>query len=390
MARTIHLAEIGTSAVNLIGDTLNIDSLILYIKRSDLKYETLTQRGYAQHAPESISSDVLTELLQDKTHGVLDSYNDQTPAVHTFLNKLHAELILPLIFENDLVGLLVLGPKKSEQLYGLDDYLLLETLGNEAAVALHNADLFEQVKRERDLVTQLLSHEREVDERKSEFIMIASHNLRTPLTVIKGYLDNLLFENKGLPDGVKEYLQIISDESQYLSLLTEELLAAASVEKGNLRLNKESCNIRDLVRNLVRDYQKNAQRKQLSLFFENPEDALPNVSVDKLRMGLAIGNLIDNAIKFTQVGQITIRIVHDKQNINVEISDTGPGIPEVEIPFLFTKFHQVRKSHLEPIPGIGIGLYIVKLIAQSHGGDVSVTSEVGHGSTFTVSLPVIS
>ncbi len=387
MTRTIKLDEIGQAVCDLITTTLKIDKLVLYTPTNENNFRPLTQWGYSERLTEEIPPEVLWELGQHKNPGVFESKNVPVLEIEAFLNQLKAELLLPLFFENETVGLMVLGRKLSEQKYDLDDYRILEILGNQTAVALHNAYLFEQVRREKDTVTKLLAHEREIDERKSEFILLASHNLRTPLSIINGYAEKFKSQYALLPPWAVGDLETISGAGKQLTLLAEGLLTAADVDRGSLKLNKAPVDLFEITEKLANEYKKQAMQKGLNLEFKKSSETIPAINIDARRIRLAIENLIDNAIKFTMAGQVTVTVGLVRQNIRIDVADTGEGIPESEVPQLFTTFHQIRKSPLEPVPGMGIGLYIVKLIVKAHGGEVQVNSEIGNGSTFSIILP---
>jgi signal transduction histidine kinase len=235
------------------------------------------------------------------------------------------------------------------------------------------------------------------DKLKDEFINVAAHELRNPIQPILG-LSELLRDRA--TDIVKdeEILDIIIRNSKRLLKLTEDVLDVAKIESGNLTLNKEEFNLKEMITEILREYEQKIiqKKKNVKLFYEyHNNDEMFVVEGDRNRLCQVISNLLNNAIKFTNEGSITILVERKKDNsendeIVVSIKDTGTGIDSEILPKLFTKF--ATKSTTEG--GTGLGLFISKSIVEMHGGKIwatnnNVDNEIeSKGSTFAFTLPI--
>lgn len=220
---------------------------------------------------------------------------------------------------------------------------------------------------------------------RNEFLAAVSHELRTPLTYLKGYSDVL---NKGLikdADQKAEYLRIINKEAQRISLLVNDLFDMSQLQVGKFHLNKERANLNLLIEKVISNLRPVAVKKDLLLsgYFQSD---LPEIEVDTQRMEQVIYNLLENAIKYTQKGTVTVRTFSKHGLVMVEITDTGEGIPSEEIPKIWERFYRVDQSRARKTGGTGLGLYVVKQIIESHGGEITVKSKKNEGTTFTIYL----
>lgn len=228
---------------------------------------------------------------------------------------------------------------------------------------------------------------REVDKLKSEFLMIASHNLRTPLTIMRGYID--MAESAGTVEELKKITSSIQDSVVRLHLLSEDLLTISTLEAGTETMTKSPVELARLVNATVSDFELLARNKNIQWEFDNqlPADAKGELNEGNMRS--ALGNIIDNAIKFTKEGgSVTIKAAIEGGQLVFTVTDSGIGIGSDELPKLFTKFHRGTSTLTYDYEGVGIGLYLTKLIVEKHGGRVDVHSETGKGSNFTVYVPL--
>ncbi len=233
--------------------------------------------------------------------------------------------------------------------------------------------------------------EQQLEIMKLDFVSMAAHELRSPLTSIRGYLSVLIEEvQEKLTVEQKSFLNRINIATIQLVALVENLLNVSRIERGILTVNLEVSDWLDLVRQSVADFADRAKEKSLSLQFIEPIQPAPKVLADKLRIGEVLSNLLSNAINYTQAGgQITVSLAQKDQDVITHIKDTGQGIPQDAIPYLFTKFFRVSGSLERGSKGTGLGLYIAKSIIDLHHGKIWVNSEEGRGSTFSFSLPVV-
>lgn len=239
--------------------------------------------------------------------------------------------------------------------------------------------------------TSTLSNILGIEKSKQDFIAIASHNLRTPVAAIYGYIDLLLRGDVGgLNDKQTTYLKRIKSNNQELEKLTEQLLQISILEVGKeTNLLKQPTQIEIIISDIVDKMIPVAQTKGLSLNFQKPEILLPLVNIDVEKIKSVILNLVDNAIKYTQKGNILITVKQDGNFIYISVKDTGVGIAKEELPKLFGKFYRSGNILVYNQIGVGLGLYLGKKIVELLGGNITVESTLGQGSTFTLALPII-
>jgi signal transduction histidine kinase len=321
--------------------------------------------------------------------------------VENALVWLDASVVLPLFVNKELTGIIGLGPKLSGEPYLQDDTNFLAALAPQAATALENARLYqeslefgEKLKAEVERATKELAvaneQLRDLDKAKSEFLSVASHQLYTPLTALRGYLSMLREGDFGkTPPKQKPVIDILEKSSERLITLIKSLLDISRIESGRLELNLESIDLAEMIRELVRDLLPNAAAKKLTLEFEEPARPLPYIVADRQRLRQVLLNFIDNAIKYTSAGRIDVTLRQLDDELIFAVTDTGKGLTRPEIAKLFNKFTRVGGADRFHTEGTGLGLYVAKQIVKEHHGDVEVTSPgTGLGSTFSVHLPI--
>ena len=230
-----------------------------------------------------------------------------------------------------------------------------------------------------------LTRIRQVETTRREFVSNVSHELRSPLASVKAMVETL-------EDGAIEEQQVALDfvrrihkEIDRMTSMTETLLELARMESGHVTLQVTPLGLRSLVTEVVQDFQARAEAKEIILKATLP-DSLTTVAGDEEKVRQVLGNLLDNAIKFTpQHGEVTVSAKEGETAVEVSVSDTGIGIPKEHLPHIFERFYKVDRSRRDG--GTGLGLAIVKHIVQAHGGEVRVESQEGTGSTFTFTVP---
>lgn len=240
------------------------------------------------------------------------------------------------------------------------------------------------------LIIKDQSSEKQLESMKLDFVSMAAHELRTPLTSIKGYLSVFIKENQAkLSTDQQMFLNRISISTQTLMSLVENLLNVSRVERGAFSMYKEELDWVKLVQQTVEDYKLRAKEKNQLLEFIQPQQTIPNIYADKLRIGEVIYNLIANALNYTGPGgTIQVWIETDGNSVITHVKDTGEGIPKEAIPHLFTKFFRVSGNLEQGSKGTGLGLYIAKSVIDMHKGKIWVNSELGKGSIFSFSIPI--
>ena len=239
-------------------------------------------------------------------------------------------------------------------------------------------------------ILQQVQRLKQNDELRRELIANVSHDLRTPLASMTGYIETLSLKDDRLsPEERREYLEIASKHSERLSRLVDELFDLARLESKEMRAQIEPFPIAELVQDVVQEFQLHAARKSIELEARLPEN-LPLVSADIALIQRALQNLIENALKHTEEGgRVTIVLEHEGEQVLVRVEDTGCGIPDSDLQQIFERFYQAEGSsgtdHAKA-PG-GLGLAIVKKILDLHGSAVRAASTVGEGTAFWFTLP---
>ena len=220
---------------------------------------------------------------------------------------------------------------------------------------------------------------------RQDFVANVSHELRTPLTSIRGYAETLLAGALDDTERRAEFVRTIHQQSDRLHALVEDLLSLAKLERPGARPRPESIDLRELVERQAAAFRHRAERAGLALEVV-PGPPVP-VEADRALIEQVVANLIDNAVKYTERGRVRIRLGGDEVRVWCEVEDTGPGIPPEDLPRVFERFYRVDKARSREKGGTGLGLSIVKHAVALQGGQVSVKSRPGQGSTFRFEIP---
>lgn len=246
------------------------------------------------------------------------------------------------------------------------------------------------------LVTLIILHditrEKMVERLKSQFVSVAAHQLRTPLSIIKWSLSMLLEGEMGLlTSGQKEMVAKASETNERMIRLINDLLNVARIEEGRFVYRPKTVDLIELLESTIEPVKTMAYSKGVKLEFKKPKDKKSKiVKVDIEKVGLAVKNLLENAVHYTDAkGKVTVKAERKKNRIFVSVKDTGIGIPEDQQDRVFSKFFRADNAVRTETEGTGLGLFITKNIIEAHNGEINFTSEQGKGTTFTFSLPVI-
>lgn len=233
-----------------------------------------------------------------------------------------------------------------------------------------------------------VTYERKLNKLRRDFLANVSHELRTPISMLQGYSEAIIDDIANTPEEKKEYAQIIYDESLRMGRLVNELLDLAKMESGNVQLQFCKVNIKIMLDKMVHKYSSITHEAGIQLISDISQD-LDEVVFDADRIEQVLTNLIDNAIRHTAHGGKIILSAKLKSDgkILLEVKDSGEGIPEEDLPFIFERFYKADKARTRGQSGTGLGLSIVKNIVDAHGGTISVRSQQGQGTTFSIILP---
>jgi len=238
-----------------------------------------------------------------------------------------------------------------------------------------------------DIVITLhdISKIKNLERTKKDFVSNVSHELRTPLTAIKGFVETLQGTNN--IDENQHYLNIINRHTDRVIRIVNDLLLLSKLEGTTDSLECEKVNLNDLIENIIKIFEHRLNEKNLALKF-NADDNLPIISADPFKLEQVFINLIDNAIKYTEKGEVVVSLNHNSQMVTIEIQDTGICIPQEHLSRIFERFYVVDSSRSRKLGGTGLGLSIVKHIILLHNGNIEVKNIPGAGTNFIITLPV--
>ncbi len=248
----------------------------------------------------------------------------------------------------------------------------LSELGNEIK------EMFEKTKNDIDSLERL-------QKVRSQFLANVSHELRTPIFAIQGFLETLLNGAIDDPKVNKHFLQKANHHTVNLNNLLNDLIDISMIESGEMRMSFRYFEINEFINSIVSEFNQMAVEKNIKLNYNPVKDGL-KVFGDRDKIKQVFVNLLQNAIKYTDVGSIAIVIEEEKKFVNIIIKDTGIGIPEADIDRIFERFYRVDKARSRAVGGTGLGLAIVKHIIEAHNSSIAVTSKLGEGSQFAFKL----
>lgn len=314
--------------------------------------------------------------------------------LHEKLKDADVALSLRLKTHEQVVGYIIFGAKRSGNIYSAQDKRLLLILANELAIAIQNAMRFEEIQNFNftlqarvEEATHKLRHANErlksLDETKDDFISMASHQLRTPLTSIKGYLSMVLEGDAGkLTPMQKEMLGQAFFSSQRMVYIIADLLNVSRLKTGKFIIEPSKINLAEVIAEELVQVEEMAASKQLTLQYDKPKD-FPDLMLDETKIRQVIMNFVDNAIYYTPSGgHITVRLLNKPSTLELRVEDNGIGVPKHEQPHLFTKFYRAGNARKARPDGTGLGLFMAKKVIVAQGGSILFASHEGKGSMF--------
>lgn len=321
-------------------------------------------------------------IRKDKPILIRDAKND--PRWHRGVDEstdfeTQSILGVPLKVREQVIGVVEVVNKKTEEGFNQDDIQIATTLASHAAIAIENARLLDELQRAYRDLSQL-------DQIKGDFVSIASHELRTPLAVILGYAT---FLRANLTGQASEQLDIVLSSAMRLRSLIDDMVNLRHIQTNEVQLERSTFSLRQLVLDVTQEFSQLMGGKQQTLTTKFiPGDTPLNIDADRQKIYLILANLLSNAIKFTpEGGRIHINVELKGYKYWLNVIDTGIGIPQTEYDRIFDQFYQVEPSLTRKYQGMGLGLSIAKGMVEVHKGRIWVESVVGKGSNFTLVLP---
>lgn len=354
---------------------------------SDNRTIALTDRG-----------NLMTDAILDRERKISGNFLDvATPlvtqeAADKIENATHTEMIItyPLFLGPKTLGALTLGlAKKIDDLSRGEKETLDELIGA-VSIAINRAQLIEDIKSANDKLTTANNQLELMDKLKDEFVSVASHELRTPMTAIKSYTWMVLNGKAGsLEPKATEYLNRVYISTERLIHLINEMLDVSRIESGRVTIKKTPLEMAKLLLDVQKELRGRATECSISLTVEEV-GSIPVVQADSERIHQVLENLVGNSLKFTpKGGSITMGVRKTDGFLETHVTDTGRGIGAEQIPLLFKKFGRLEHSLVAmPENSTGLGLFICKQYVELHGGTIRVQSEPDKGSTFTFTLPI--
>ncbi|HVI69367.1 MAG TPA: ATP-binding protein [Magnetospirillaceae bacterium] len=331
---------------------------------------------------------------------VIDELAAQHKSAADQLSEAHIALVSRLRTHKEVVGYLICGQKIRGDALTSQDIDLIRIASDELAVAVQNALRFEEISRFNvtlkeevdDATGQLRASNRKLhmlDEAKDEFISMASHQLRTPLTSVKGYLSMVLEGDAGnITPEQRKLLEEAYGSSQRMVYLIGDFLNVSRLQTGKFVLESAPVNLAHLVGDEVEQLKATAARRAITLVFHAPSQ-FPEVSIDDGKIRQVIMNFIDNAIFYSKPNStVTVELTATGRDITLAVHDTGIGVPSSERHHLFTKFYRATNARKVRPDGTGIGLYMAKKVVTAHGGSIIFETKENQGSTFGFRLPL--
>ncbi|PIY96619.1 MAG: hypothetical protein COY66_03745 [Candidatus Kerfeldbacteria bacterium CG_4_10_14_0_8_um_filter_42_10] len=404
ISATLNLNEVANVTVDTIKKTMWVDNIAILVGEGayrPVKVEGFQASDLIHIANKPACRNIISGLKRPLVYDELLVSSNETalpPEDNNYareqMSRLGIAVVLPLMAKGNLIACVFIGRKISKDAYTHEDLRLLESLANQASISIENARLYNEIqtfnltlKQKVDGATKRL---RELLKIKSEFLTIASHQLRTPTSIVRGMLSLVTEEDGGLSREEREkFIHQAYEGINRLERIIHDLLNATELEGKKMHLERQKISVEDLVQESIAGLQPLAEKQKLQLKLEKPKAKLPKIIVDALKFKEAVVNIIDNAIHYTPKGSVTVKLEKGPSEVRIIVSDTGIGISKNDMKNLFKKF--VRGEGILQIHpnGSGLGLFISKKMIEEMGGSIAAESPgKGKGSTFTITMPI--
>ncbi|MFH1238933.1 MAG: ATP-binding protein [bacterium] len=412
---TLQVSLILDMVMDIVVDRLEVNSSSVFMLEEDGTLQIKSSRGLSAEFVQGKGFKVLQKIVQKSAdEGEMVVFNklaQESPESRESIEKegFRSLVNIPLIIGGKVLGVLNINARE-EDVFTERKIKLLSTFAKQMAVALQNAQLYERTQqftqeleekiniatgnlsRANEKLSQANQRLEELSQAKSEFVSIVSHELRAPLTSINGFVNVMLDGETGeINDNQKEFLGIIDQNTQRLTTLINDLLNLSRIETGKFREIKTSpLELDKLVKETAASFKSETEKKGLTLKVNLPQEPLVLVKADRNQIIQVLTNLLSNAVKYTDKGgEISIEVSRVPGYLQTMISDTGLGISKENLSHMFEKFYRTDNPKVRALTGTGLGLTITKSIVEIHGGNIWVESELGQGSRFYFTLPVI-
>lgn len=396
---SFDLRDLLQKASNEISLTLKAEQAIFYIAYNQTKH---VEAGTANHSKLATSEwGAIEDTFDSRDSIVTVVETDEMPrGLKAIMKKHKIAIVMKLAHDQDVLGYMLLGDQRSRG-YSMRDIRVLETISDELVIAIMNALSLQEVRdlnvnlqeRINDATKELLRSNRKLtklDETKDEFISMASHQLRTPLTSVKGYISMVLDGDAG--DISKEQQQLLQqafESSQRMVYLIGDFLNVSRLRTGKFVLEPSEVNLAQVIKEEVIQLTDSAKARGITIHYDKPS-TMPSMIADESKLRQVMMNFMDNAMYYTLPGgDIKVELYKNHMGIVFKVIDSGIGVPKIEQSKLFTKFFRAPNARKQRPDGTGIGLYMAKKVIVAHGGSIIFESREGKGSTFGFRLPLV-
>lgn len=398
LSTTSDLRSLLEKASSLIASTLNARQAFIFTYLDEGHHMS---GGTNEHTKFVVQeARMLNERLLEKGHQLFLEYKmAEDDPIRRMMVSHRLALILPLYYKKRIIGYVCVG-KREKGNYNRTDITALETIDEELVIAIQNAQSVQEVRELNANLEQRISNAtkelrtsnkqlQKLDEAKDEFISMASHQLRTPLTSIKGYISMLIEGDLGeLTDDQKYVLNEAFVSSERMVRLIGDFLNVSRLQTGRFVIEKRPIDLAALVEREINGLMQNAEAKGIQFTYKAPKN-IPMIDLDENKMQQVIMNFADNAIYYSkEKGKVRITLKKVKDWVELTVKDTGIGVPKDEQAGLFDKFYRASNARKARPDGTGVGLFLAKKVIADHGGSLIFESKEGKGSTFGFRIPL--
>jgi signal transduction histidine kinase len=398
LVTNIELDPLLSDASQVIGNNLKSEFCLFGIKETEFRGQRIVGTAKKDFIGKDIAFVRKATPHFSKPIIVTDDLEEDNNELRRTLLKNDIAVIARLAPENNLhkegLGYLVLGPKRSGNPYNGQDIKIISIITQELLIAIQNALHYEEIEHFNVTLQQKVDEAtdklrktneklRQMDQTKDDFISMASHQLRTPLTSVKGYVSMVLDGDAGTVTPLQRKLLNQSYvSSQRMVYLISDLLNVSRLRTGKFIIEAIPSNLAKVIKDEIEQLQETAKGRNLELIYDKPEH-FPTLMLDETKIRQVIMNFIDNAIYYTPSGgRIHVALVDKKNTIEFTVTDNGIGVPKHEQPHLFTKFFRAHNAKRARPDGTGLGLFMAKKVIVAQGGAILFKSQDGKGSTF--------
>jgi signal transduction histidine kinase len=399
MSSTLSLNSLTEKVINQLQKTIHITKSVFLLFSQEDDHIVVKSFGYKSTPDLSIEDIKMLAKRAKSTPLVFEELDEGN--TKKFIRSHDISVVIPLQVSKKLHGIFVISEKSSGDIYTKQDIEVLEIFGPQISVAIQNSLAYDEIRRfnitlkkEIAAATKRLRKAnrdlRHLDKLKDEFVFIATHELKNPVTAMRGYLYMLQKDMYGkIPEKMQEAVEQINTSNQQLVQLVNDLLQIARAEAKTITIKTEPIDLCEIVDEIVKSLKPLADQKKLSLAHDCKDGSM-RIEADSNRLKEILNNLLSNSIKYSNKGTVTVtHAVDEKQKdmVITNVVDQGDGISEKDQEKIFTRFFRSEEELAKGVPGTGLGLFIVKQLVEKMGGKIWFESKLGEGSTFSFSLP---